>query len=60
MWSDVSDMQRYDPAIKKDRNILKQDTGGVRTMTMMIIIDIQKGTEGDGIWESFRRQAIHL
>ncbi len=52
-------MQRYDPAVKKDRNILKEDTGGVRTMTM-IIIDIQKGTEGDGIWESFRRQAIHL
>lgn len=42
-------MQRYDPAIKKDRNIPQEDTGGVRTMTMMIIIDIQKGTEGDGI-----------
>ncbi len=53
-------MQRYDPAIKKDINILKEDTRGVRTMTMKTIIDIQKRTEGDGIWESLRRQAIHL
>lgn len=54
---DVSDMQRYDPAIRKDRNVLQEETGGTTTMR---ITDIQKKMEGDGIWEALRRRAIHL